>query len=182
MFLQVRIPGFPSGQAAMKSVADEKVLVLDFGSQYARLIARRVREQQVYCEIVRHDLSAARIREINPRGLILSGGPSSVYEAGAPRCDPDIFRLGIPVLGLCYGLQIACDVLGGHVSSNPAKEYGRAMCRTIARDDLFTDVPEEFQVWMSHGDQVSEVSEDFVVLAQTATCPYAAVRHQTLPV
>lgn len=165
----------------MKSVADEKVLVLDFGSQYARLIARRVREQQVYCEIVRHDLPATRIREMSPRGLILSGGPSSVYENGAPRCDPAIFGLGIPILGICYGLQIACDVLGGHVCSAPAKEYGRAMCQVSADDDLFADVPREFQAWMSHGDQVSAISDDFAVLAHTPTCPYAAVRHRTLP-
>ena len=89
------------GKAAMKRIADERVLVLDFGSQYAQLIARRVREQQVYCEIVRHDLRAERIRELAPMGIILSGGPSSVYEPGAPKCDPDIFRLGVPVMGIC---------------------------------------------------------------------------------
>ena len=86
----------------------ERVLVLDFGSQYAQLIARRVREQHVYCEIVRHDVTADRIRSLAPRGIILSGGPSSVYETGAPRCDPGLFRLGIPVLGICYGMQLAC--------------------------------------------------------------------------
>ncbi len=89
------------------SATDEKVLVLDFGAQYAQLIARRVREQNVYCEIVRHDITPARLREIAPKGIILSGGPSSVYEPGAPHCDPAIFRLGIPVLGICYGMQLA---------------------------------------------------------------------------
>jgi GMP synthase (glutamine-hydrolysing) len=93
----------------------ERVLVLDFGSQYAQLIARRVREQHVYCEIVRHDISAARIRELAPRGIILSGGPASVYDEGSPRCDPALFGLGIPVLGICYGMQLACDALGGRV-------------------------------------------------------------------
>src|SRR5687768_10438284 len=88
-------------------VADEKVLILDFGSQYAQLIARRVREQQTYCEIVRHSISAERVREIAPHGIILSGGPASVYESGAPKCDPELFRLGIPVLGICYGMQLA---------------------------------------------------------------------------
>jgi GMP synthase (glutamine-hydrolysing) len=94
--------GAPTGAAA------ERVLVLDFGSQYAQLIARRVREQSVYCEIVRHDITAARVRELGPIGLILSGGPASVYAAGAPKCDPELFKLGIPVLGICYGMQLMC--------------------------------------------------------------------------
>ena len=163
-------------------VADEKVLVLDFGSQYAQLIARRVREQQVYCEIIRHDLPSERIRQLAPRGLILSGGPASVYQEGAPRCDPAIFDLGIPVLGICYGMQLSCDVLGGRVRSAPAREYGRAQLRRIEADALLAGVPDESQVWMSHGDQVTEVSEDFTALAATGTCPIAAVRHRTRPV
>ena len=100
-------------------VADERILVLDFGSQYAQLIARRVREQNVYCEIVRHDLSAEQIRRHGPMGLILSGGPSSVYDPGSPQCDPAIFRLGIPVLGICYGMQLACQALGGASTAHP---------------------------------------------------------------
>ena len=115
----------------MTNVADERVLVLDFGSQYAQLIARRVREQHVYCEIVRHSILAERIRELQPRGLILSGGPASVYAEDAPKCDPDLFKLGIPVLGICYGMQLACEALGGRVSSAPAREYGRAQCRIL---------------------------------------------------
>ncbi|MFM8703821.1 MAG: glutamine amidotransferase-related protein, partial [Planctomycetia bacterium] len=109
----------------------ERVIVLDFGSQYAQLIARRVREQHVYCEIVRHEITAARIKELAPRGIILSGGPSSVYEAGAPRCDPGRFELGIPVLGICYGMQLACDALGGRVGRAAAREYGRAACDVV---------------------------------------------------
>ena len=103
---------FPGGSSR---AADERVLVLDFGAQYAQLIARRVREQNVYCEIVRHTISAEQIRKHQPRGLILSGGPASVYESGAPRCDPELFRLGVPVLGICYGMQLACETLGGKV-------------------------------------------------------------------
>lgn len=164
------------------SAASELVLVLDFGSQYAQLIARRVREQQVYCEIVRHDISAERVRQLNPRGLILSGGPSSVYEPGAPRCEPGILQLGIPVLGICYGMQLACEILGGKVDSAPAREYGRANVRLQAENELFAGVPEETQVWMSHGDQVQRVSDDFRPLARTRTCPIAAVKHARLPI
>ncbi|MEQ8786411.1 MAG: glutamine-hydrolyzing GMP synthase [Pirellulaceae bacterium] len=163
-------------------VADERVLILDFGSQYAQLIARRVREQNVYCEIVRHDVPAENLRQHAPRGLILSGGPNSVYENGAPHCDPAIFKLGVPVLGICYGMQLACQSLGGKVDSATTREYGRAKCRITSHDDLFAGIPEETDVWMSHGDQVTGISEDFVALARTDTCPFAAVRHRTLPV
>jgi GMP synthase (glutamine-hydrolysing) len=163
-------------------IADEKVLVFDFGSQYAQLIARRVREQSVYCEIVRHDISAARVAEIAPKGIILSGGPASVYETAAPHCDPAIFQLGIPVLGICYGMQLVCEALGGRVESAPAREYGRAHVQVLTHADLFAGVADESEVWMSHGDQVSRVSDDFVPLARTGTCPIAAVKHKRLPI
>jgi GMP synthase (glutamine-hydrolysing) len=166
----------------MTKIASERVLVLDFGSQFAQLIARRIRQQQVYCEIVRHDISAERVRELAPKGLVLSGGPSSVYETGAPKCDPKLFELGLPVLGICYGMQLACDVLGGRVESFPSREYGRAHCRVVHDDELFAGVPEEMQVWMSHGDQVTHVSDDFQPLAATDTCPIAAVKHRRQPV
>ena len=166
----------------MTKLADEKVLVLDFGSQYAQLIARRVRDQQVYCEIVRHSITADRIRELAPRGLIFSGGPASVYEDGAPRCDPKIFELGIPILGICYGMQLACLSLGGKVQNAPAREYGRAYCDVVVPNELFTGVPSHLQVWMSHGDQVAWVSDDFTPLAKTSTCPLAAVKHRSLPI
>ncbi|MFM8379613.1 MAG: glutamine-hydrolyzing GMP synthase [Planctomycetia bacterium] len=168
--------------AAGSAPQSERVLVLDFGSQYAQLIARRVREQHVYCEIVRHDITAERIRALAPRGIILSGGPASVYEAGAPQCDPAIFALGIPVLGICYGMQLACKALGGTVGQAKAREYGRATCDVIAADTLFAGVPRHTEVWMSHGDQVDRVSADFLPLASTPTCPLAAVKHATLPV
>src|SRR5947199_1718295 len=111
--------------------------ILDFGSQYAQLIARRVREAGVYSELVRPDISIEELRRLNPKGLILSGGPSSVYEPGAPRCDPKIFDLGVPVLGICYGMQIGVQILGGEVKPAKAREFGRAKLHVIANGDSF---------------------------------------------
>lgn len=165
-----------------RGTAAERVLVLDFGSQYAQLIARRVREQNVYCEIVRHDIAADRLRELAPLGIILSGGPNSVYAEGAPQCDAELFQLGIPVLGICYGMQLACQALGGKVNNVPSREYGRAQCHISHADDLFEDLDAETQVWMSHGDQVASIADEFVPLASTDTCPYAAVKHKSLPI
>jgi GMP synthase (glutamine-hydrolysing) len=164
------------------TTSSQRILVLDFGSQYAQLIARRVREQNVYCEIVKHDITPEQIKEHNPVGLILSGGPSSVYEDGAPKCHPGIFEIGIPVLGICYGMQLVCENLGGKVSSTNTREYGRAMCEVSLDSEIFEGFPQQAQVWMSHGDQVQSVSEDFSPLASTDTCPVAAVKHNTLPV
>jgi GMP synthase (glutamine-hydrolysing) len=166
------------------NLAAERVLVLDFGSQYAQLIARRVREQHVYGEIVRHNISADRVREIGPKCIILSGGPASVYSEGAPHCDPGLFDLGIPVLGICYGMQLMCQALGGRVESHPIREYGRAHCRVTPlkeSDDLFAGVPRDTEVWMSHGDQVQLISDQFLPLASTETCPLAAVKHRSRP-
>src|SRR5260370_627657 len=160
----------------------ERVLVFDFGAQYAQLIARRVREQNVFCQIVRHDLAASRVAEMRPSGLILSGGPSSVYEAGAPRCDPALAELGIPMLCICYGMQLVCDQLGGKVKPSASREFGRAQLHIQEQDGLFTGVPEETAVWMSHGDQVQSVDADFVPMATTDTCPVAAARHIRLPI
>ncbi len=167
----------------LNTTSSERILVLDFGSQYAQLIARRVREQNVYCEIVRHDITPDQIKDHNPSGLILSGGPSSVYEEGAPKCAPGIFEMGLPVLGICYGMQLTCDYLGGKVDSTHVREYGRATCTHDADDDPFMKgFPKTAEVWMSHGDQVQTVSQDFFPLAKTSTCPVAAVKHKTLPV
>src|ERR1044072_6959085 len=157
------------------NLASERILVLDFGSQYAQLIARRVREQHVYGEIVRHDISAARVRELAPKGIILSGGPASVYADGAPHCDPAIFDLGIPILGICYGMQLACQAMGVQVKPGASREFGRAHLYVTSSDCLFKDLPLDTQVGMSHGDQVHEVSDDFKSLATTPTCPVAAV-------
>jgi GMP synthase (glutamine-hydrolysing) len=160
----------------------ERILVLDFGAQYGQLIARRVREQNVFCQLVRCDLPGERIAALRPRGLILSGGPASVYDQGAPRCDPKIFEMGIPVLGICYGMQLACQIMGSDVKASAHREFGRAVCRVHESNGLFADVPTETVVWMSHGDQVQSVNGEFVSLAATDTCPVAAVRHRTLPV
>lgn len=166
----------------MTAHENERILIFDFGSQYGQLIARRVRDHQVFCQIVRHDLSAERVRELQPRGIIFSGGPASVYEPGAPTCDPAIFDLNIPVLGICYGMQLACRTLGGEVKPAASREYGRAQCHIQQQDGLFAGVPEDTTVWMSHGDQVHETNSDFVSLAATETCSFAAVRHRTRPV
>lgn len=160
----------------------ERILILDFGSQYGQLIARRVREQNVFCQIVRHDLSADRIAELKPCGLILSGGPASVYEPKAPRCDPRLFDLGVPVLGICYGMQLACQILGAEVKPGAVREFGRAHIHIDQPNGLFNGVPADTVVWMSHGDQVQAANgSDFEPLASTPTCPLAAVRHRQRP-
>jgi GMP synthase (glutamine-hydrolysing) len=161
---------------------NERVLIFDFGAQYGQLIARRVREQNVFCQLVRHDLPAERVAELRPRGLIFSGGPASVYVPGAPRCDPKVFDLDVPILGICYGMQLACQALGGEVRPSRSREFGRAHCRVEEAEGLFAGVPEETVVWMSHGDQVQTVNGSFVPLASTETCPLAAVRHRSRPV
>ncbi len=164
----------------------ETIPILDFGSQYVQLIARRVREAGVHAVLVRPDITADELRRLSPIGLILSGGPASVYEAEAPKCDPTIFDIGVPVLGICYGMQISAQVLGGSVRAGHAGEYGAARLRvrtdgpegTMAQD-LFAGIPDETGVWMSHADQVQDLGSDFVALASTAACPMAALRHRT---
>jgi GMP synthase (glutamine-hydrolysing) len=160
---------------------DEVILVLDFGSQTAQLIARRVRDANVFCQLVRHDLSAERVREIAPKGLILSGGPASVYDEGAPQPDPEIFHLGIPILGICYGMQLICRAEGSDVSPGRSREFGHTACRVVEHDPLLHGVPEETTVWMSHGDQVHGQSEHFETLAVTDSCPNTAIRHKSKP-
>jgi GMP synthase (glutamine-hydrolysing) len=161
---------------------DEQILVLDFGSQTAQLIARRVRENHVFCQLVRHDLSAARIREIAPKGLILSGGPASVYGSGSPQPDPEIFELGIPILGICYGMQVTCHRGGGQVAPGTTREFGHAVCQVLADCNLLTGVPKKFQAWMSHGDQVRDLPDEFEAIVGTESCPHAAVKHRSRPI
>ncbi len=162
-------------------IHDEVIPILDFGSQYAQLIARRVREAGVFSELVRPDISLQDLRKKNVKGLILSGGPSSVYELGAPQCDPRIFDLGVPVLGICYGMQLGAQLLGGQVKPAKAREYGRAKLRVSRADALVKNLPADTTVWMSHGDQIHDLPGDFVALATTPSCPYAAAKHATRP-
>ena len=162
--------------------ATERVLVFDFGAQYAQLIARRVRELNVFCQLVRNDLTAERVREMQPSGIIFSGGPASVYDPGAPRCDHKLFDLGIPILGICYGMQLACQIMGGKVAPTSSREFGRAKVQLHESNGLFTGLPPAIDVWMSHGDQVEVVDNQFVALAATDTCPVAGIRHRTRPV
>ena len=164
---------------------DEVVPVLDFGGQTAQLIARRVRDAGAYSVLVRPDIPASELRAMNPRGIILSGGPSSVYDTGAPTCDPAILDMGIPVLGICYGMQLACRMMGSAVEPARHREFGRANLE-IAKSrgsagDLFAAIPQRTAVWMSHGDQVKDIREDLITLASTTTCPQAAVRHKSRP-
>jgi GMP synthase (glutamine-hydrolysing) len=156
---------------------DEVIPILDFGSQTAQLIARRVREAGAFSLLVHPRMPASELARLRPRGIILSGGPSSVYEEGAPRCDPAIFELGVPVLGICYGMQLACQLLGASVEPSKRREFGRANLHITDRSDLFNAIPEKTTVWMSHGDHVTGLDPArFRVLATTPTCGNAAVR------
>ncbi|HUU95188.1 MAG TPA: glutamine-hydrolyzing GMP synthase [Phycisphaerae bacterium] len=160
----------------------QAIAVLDFGSQYSQLIARRVRENHVYSELLAPDTPPLRLREMGAKGIILSGGPASVYADKAPTCDPGIFELGVPVLGICYGMQIACKVLGGEVAAGESREYGRVRLRVGRPEGVLAHLPAETFVWMSHGDIVTDAGADFEALAQTDHCPVAAVRHKSRPV
>jgi len=157
----------------------QKVLILDFGSQYTQLIARRVRECNVYCEIHPHDVSDAFVREFAPNGIILSGGPASVYEGGTPRVPQGAFEVGVPVLGICYGMQAMAAQLGGGVESGPVREFGYAEVRARGHSKLLTDIQDrvnaeghgQLDVWMSHGDKVTRLPDGFKVIASNAATP-----------
>ncbi len=157
------------------------VPILDFGSQYAQLIARRVREAGAYSLLVAPDTPIDVLAQLKPKGIILSGGPSSVSAADAPVCDAKIFDLGVPILGICYGMQLACELLGGRVDAADAREYGRARLEVTHKGGLLAGLPEKTTVWMSHGDQVQHLDKEFDRLASTDTCQYAAVQHKSLP-
>jgi GMP synthase (glutamine-hydrolysing) len=172
-------PQFPAGVEPPEGV--EVVPVLDFGSQYAQLIARRVREAGAFSVLLAPDTPVEQIAALEPKGIILSGGPASVGEGTAPRCDERLFTLGVPVLGICYGMQLACQILGSEVDRAEAREFGRAKLEIRDRSDLLAGLPEQTAVWMSHGDQVLSPSGELDVLASTPTCPFAAVRHRALP-
>ncbi len=155
----------------------DAIVVLDFGSQYTQLIARRIREQQVYCEIQPYSLPLASIEKIAPKGIILSGGPASVYEADAPKMDAALLKLGIPVLGICYGMQLMAFLLeGGKVHPATEREYGNAQLQVnTASEPLFTGLSSEVTAWMSHGDRIDKLPTDFHTIAQTPNSPIAAM-------
>jgi len=157
----------------------QTVAILDFGAQYAQLIARRVRESHVHSRLFGPSVSPAELAAHHVRGIILSGGPSSVYDEGAPRPDPAIFEMGVPILGICYGLQVACRTLGGTVSPGPSREFGRTRLTLVQADPLLAHVPAETTVWMSHGDVVERLPDDFVPLASTPQCRFAVARHRS---
>ncbi|GAC1506593.1 MAG: glutamine-hydrolyzing GMP synthase [Chloroflexota bacterium] len=153
----------------------DTIVILDFGSQYSRLIARRIRECNVYCEIVPHDVEWSRLTRLNPKGFVLSGGPSSVYEEDAPHCAPDVFASGIPVLGICYGMQLLAEASGGAVAPAVHREYGPADVLLDVTAEIFTGLPETSRVWMSHGDRVERLPSGFRSIAGTDNSPAAAI-------
>ena len=153
----------------------EMVIVLDFGGQYNQLIARRVRECNVYCEVLPHTTSIDKIKEMNPKGIIFTGGPNSVYGEDSPRCDKEIFELGIPVLGICYGSQLMAYMLGGAVDTAPVREYGRTEVEVDTTSKMFEGVSSTTICWMSHTDYISKAPEGFKITAHTSVCPVAAM-------
>ncbi|MBI2237145.1 MAG: glutamine-hydrolyzing GMP synthase [Actinobacteria bacterium] len=174
----MRGQGLPEGAGAGDGVTTKEprpVLVVDLGAQYAQLIARRVRECHVYSEIVPHDLPVAELKAKRPAGIVLSGGPASVYEEGAPVVDPEVFRLGVPVLGICYGQQLMTQALGGEVRATGLREYGRTSLSVDEPGVLLEDLGREETVWMSHGDTVVRAPEGFRVTAHTESTPVAAM-------
>jgi GMP synthase (glutamine-hydrolysing) len=156
----------------------DKILILDFGSQYTQLIARRIRECQIYTEIHPFDLPVEKVRSLSPKGIILSGGPASVYEGGAPQCDPALLRMGIPILGICYGMQLIGHLLGGEVIHSEKREYGKAKVIIDRAGKLFKNLGRkggQLDVWMSHGDQIRRLPLGFQALAHSKNTPFAAV-------
>ncbi len=167
------------------SVSNKKIdtiLVLDFGSQYTQLIARRVRESDVYSEILPWDADESKIINLNPKGVILSGGPNSVTKSYTPRIPQCIFDLGVPILGICYGMQTLAEQMGGHVISADQKEFGHSKLEIVGDSILFSGLEKKVNVWMSHGDQIQDLPDDFNLLASTSTAPIAAMQHMTLPI
>ena len=159
----------------------DTILVLDFGSQYTQLIARRVRESNVYSEILPWDIDEEKIKSINPKGIILSGGPDSVTNSYTPRVPQIVFELNIPILGICYGMQTLAEQLGGQVISSEQKEFGYSELTITADCILFSDLGKTLNVWMSHGDQVQDLPDNFELVAETATAPIAVMQHSTKP-
>ncbi|MFN0094866.1 MAG: glutamine-hydrolyzing GMP synthase [Dehalococcoidia bacterium] len=156
----------------------ETIVVLDFGAQYSQLIARRVREQDTYCELLPFDVTWERVKGLDLRGVILSGGPNSVYDEGAPQAPAWVFESGVPVLGICYGMQLLAHQLGGHVAPGTSREYGPARIHRDVPTPLFADLPEQLDVWMSHGDRVEQLPPGFAPVASSENSPYAVMADQ----
>ena len=156
----------------------ENILIIDFGSQYTQLIARRIRENKVYSEIFAHTIDIDKIKSINPSGIILSGGPLSVYDEDSPQVNPDIFKLGIPILGICYGLQLTAKYLNGNVSQAQDREYGRAILQIEKESSLLKGIKNESYVWMSHGDFVNKAPEGFEITAVSDHSPICAISNE----
>ncbi|MEZ8826170.1 glutamine-hydrolyzing GMP synthase [Vibrio amylolyticus] len=161
-----------------KNIHDQRILILDFGSQYTQLVARRIREIGVYCELWSWDVEEADIREFNPDGIILSGGPESVTEGNSPRAPQYVFDSGVPVFGVCYGMQTMAEQLGGKVAGSNEREFGYAAVQVTGESALFQDLEATQDVWMSHGDKVVEIPADFTKIAETETCPFAAMANE----
>ena len=153
----------------------ESILVIDFGSQYSRLIARSIRESRVYCEIISHKATWESVKALNPKGIIMSGGPASVYDKDSPKAQPWVYESGLPILGICYGMQLLISQMGGVVQSSDKQEYGHATLSVDTNSKLFSNVPITSNVWMSHGDQVVEIPSEFEILASTDNTNVAAV-------
>lgn len=160
----------------------DTVAVLDFGGQYAHLIARRIRDCGVYSELLPYNTSQSKLRELRPKGLVLSGGPASVYAEDAPRCGTEVFEMGMPILGICYGLQFLVDYFGGRVRLAERREYGRTLLHVDRKAELFNGVPRRFVCWMSHGDEVERLPRDFESIAHSEDSSAAAVKHADLPI
>lgn len=161
----------------VESMKRETVIVIDFGGQYNQLVARRVRECNVYCEIYSYKTDLTKIREMNPKGIILTGGPNSCYEPGAATCSPALFEMGIPVLGLCYGAQLMMQLLGGKVEKAPVREYGKIEVMVDNRSVLFQNVSSKTVCWMSHNDYIAKTAPGFTICAHTNDCPVAAAEN-----
>jgi len=157
----------------------DSILILDFGSQYTQLIARRIRENKVFCQIVPFNITPAEIQEINPKGLILSGGPMSVYDEGAPEPHEGIFKLGLPILGICYGMQVITYLLGGKVDKSKEREFGRAELFVDSNTDLFANLPTNLTCWMSHGDEIKKLPSGFIRLGHTLNAEIAAFANRS---
>ncbi|MGL6292487.1 glutamine-hydrolyzing GMP synthase [Eubacterium aggregans] len=155
----------------------EKIIIIDFGAQYNQLIARRVREERVYSEVVPYDVSIERIKEMAPKGIIFTGGPSSVHQDGAPRCNPEIYTLGIPVLGICYGAQLMAEQNGGKTDSAEIREYGKKVLNIKTDSQLLDSVRDGSVCWMSHTNYIDQIPEGFTITATTETCPVAAMEN-----